>query len=221
MMEFGYGMAGMEKRFLELASNVADNFDEVTYVEIGVGEGPTLTAIARTLADSGKRWRAIGIDLPNGYSLNRDKANEFAAQRGLTLEWVTPNGNIQRPKWNQVTVYLRDSQSFLTELWQDSIQMAMVDGCHGKPCVILDFVAVEAWAVDGATVLLHDFGADQIGHFQPHCPTGLDVRGAARELGLIGDFKKRPGWTFVEEWTADAARGGWGMGIFKKEKQNV
>jgi len=215
MMEFGFGMQGLEDRILTVARAVSAKFDEVTYVEIGVGEGPTLTAIACELRSHSPKWRAIGVELPNGYSFNRQKVVEFATQRNLKLDFVTPNGSTQRPKWNQVTVFLKDSQSFLTEMWQDPIQFAMIDGCHGKPCVILDFLALEVWMVNGGILMFHDYGVDQVGHYQPHCPTGLDVRGAVQELGLVTG--KRKGWVFREELVGNRVAGGWDMGIFQKE----
>jgi len=215
MMEFGFGMQGIEERILTVARTVAAKFDEVTYVEIGVGEGPTLTAIACELRNHAKKWRAIGVELPNGYSFSRQKVVDFATQRNLTLDFVVPNGSTQHPKWGQVTVFLKDSQSFLTEMWQEPIQFAMIDGCHGKPCVTLDFLALEVWIVKGGLVMFHDYGADQIGHYQPHCVTGLDVRGAVQDLGLISG--KRKGWVFREELIANKPAGGWDMGIFQKE----
>jgi hypothetical protein len=214
-MEMGIGMGGMEERIEKVATDVASGFDDVTYVEIGVGEGGTLTAIASMLKASGKKWRAIGIELPNGYSFNRERAENFAATRSLKLNFITPNGSIVHPPWDAVTVYFKDSQSFLTEFWQEPIQFALIDGCHGKPCVILDFLALEAFMVKDATIMFHDFGEDQKGHFQPHCPTGLDVRGACYQLGLLTG--RREGWRFTGMFGADKTQGGWDMGVFKKD----
>src|SRR5215471_3532918 len=64
-MMLGFGMNGMEERILTLARAIAVKFNEVTYVEIGVAEGTTLTAIGSILRDHAKKWRAIGIELPN------------------------------------------------------------------------------------------------------------------------------------------------------------
>src|SRR5262245_61861276 len=118
-MQFGIGMEGMEERILGLARNVAKHIGEVTYVETGVGEGGTLTAIASILKDAGIKWRAIGIELPNGYTFSETKTREFATARHLPLRFITPNNSIVHPLWNVVTVYFKDSQSFLTEHWQE------------------------------------------------------------------------------------------------------
>ncbi len=216
MMALGFGMNGMEEKILHIAKTVGQSFDEVTYVEIGVGEGTTLTAIACMLGSCGcPRWRAVGIDLPNGYSFSFTQTQAIALARGLKLDFVTPNSSIVHPAWNQVTVYLKNSQSFLTEHWQEPIHFALIDGCHGKPCVILDFLALEAFMVKGSTMMLHDFNEAQKGMSQPHCPGGVDVRGACYDLGLLTG--KRPGWKFGEQIAADQAGGGWDMGVFIKE----
>src|SRR4030095_7458060 len=196
MMALGFGMNGMEEHILDIAKGVASHFDEITYVEIGVGEGTTLTAIAKTLKASGRKWRGIGIELPNGYSFNRERTLETAVERDVKLNFITPNGSIVHPAWEAVTVYFKDSQSFLTEFWQEPIHFALIDGCHGKPCATLDFLALEAFMVRGSTMMFHDFGTEQRGQPQPHCPGGIDVWGACYDLGLL--TAKRPGWTFTE-----------------------
>lgn len=214
MMQMGFGMGGIEERIIATANDVASRFDEITYIEIGVGEGATMTAIASTLRDSGKRWRVIGIELVNGYSFNQEKTETWAATRDLKLVFVNPNCSVVHPEWGAVTVYFKDSQSFLTEHWQEPIHFALIDGCHGKPCATLDFLALEAFMVKDAVVMFHDFGDDQKGHWQPHCPTGLDVRGACYDLGLLTN--KRAGWKYHGEFTADRVQGGWDMGVFTK-----
>jgi hypothetical protein len=216
MMEMGIGMGGIEDRILDVTRNVASSFDAITYIEIGVGEGATLTAIASELKTSGKKWRAIGIELPNGYSFSKEKTENWAAQRNLKLNFVTPNSSIVHPEWGAVTVYFKDSQTLLTEHWQGPIQFALIDGCHGRPCATLDFLALEAFMMDqpGATVMFHDFGEDQRGHWQPHCPTGLDVHGACYDLGLLTG--RRAKWRMADIFVADRTIGSWDMGVFER-----
>jgi len=215
MIAFGFGMGGLQERLEAVTKSVAETFDEVTYLEIGVGEGKTLTAIAKILRDTGKRWRAIGVELPNGYSFSRERTEEISRLRGLDLGFVTPNGNIQRPPWGAVTVYFKDSQTFLTELWQEPLHFALIDGCHGRPCVRLDFLGIEAWMEHRGIAMFHDFSVEQIGQHQPHCPGGIDVRGAVNDLGLISG--KRKGWRLTEVMTADRIQDGWDMAVFQKD----
>jgi hypothetical protein len=218
MKAFGLAMNGMEDRLEAISKDVTERFDEITYVEIGVGEGGTLTAIAQILQESGKKWRAIGVELPNGYSFSKDRTVHFANQRNLALNFITPSASTVNPAWNEVSVYFKDSQTFLTELWQTPIHFALIDGCHGRPCVMMDFIVLEAWVVDGAVIMFHDVSVDQIGEYQPHCSGGIDVRGACYELGLLTN--RRQGWKFVEEIPAKREWGGWDMAIFKKESGN-
>jgi hypothetical protein len=215
-MIMGFGMGGMEHKIEECAQKVADRFGSVTYIEIGVGFGQTLTAIAETLKASGRHWRAVGIELVNGYSFNREQTEMIAKSRDVPINFITPNAAVVRPAWNNVTVYFRDSQSFLTESWQEPIQFALIDGCHGKPCVILDFLALEAFMVQGGIVMFHDFSAEQFGYKQPHCPGGCDVLGACYELGLLNG--KRVGWRQLETMRADRTQDGWDMGVFERIK---
>jgi hypothetical protein len=205
----------MEDRLTQITKDIAEKFDKITYVEIGVAEGTTLTAIASILQHVGKPWKAVGIELPNGYSFNRDLVEQTSVLRGLSLNFVVPNTNTQHPPWFAVTVYLKDSQSFLTELWQEPIHLALIDGCHGKPCVTLDFIALEAWMEPGGCVLFHDVSPEQQGIFQPHCSQGIHVRDAINQLGLFSG--RRKGWRFSEQITADRTQDGWDMAVFHKE----
>jgi hypothetical protein len=215
-MTLGIAMNGLEEDVLDYAKRVARNFDEITYVEIGVGEGATLTAIACEIKDSGKPWRAIGIELPNGYSFNRARTENCARERFLQLNFITPNSAIVHPVWGAVTVYFKDSQSFLTEYWQEPIHLALIDGCHGKLCATLDFLALEAFIVRGGTMMFHDIGKDQRFQPQPHCAGGIDVWGACYDLGLLTG--KRKGWQFLEILSGRKEQGGWDMGVFEKVK---
>lgn len=214
-MTLGIAMNGLEDRVLSYAKAIATQFNEVTYVEIGVGEGVTLSAIASVFQSAAKKWRAIGIELPNGYSFNMTATERVALERGLKLNFITPNCSIVHPPWNEVTVYFKDSQSFLTEHWQEPIHFALIDGCHGKPCATLDFLALEAFMQRGSTMMFHDFGLDQRGQAQPHCPGGIDVYGACYDLGLLTG--KRKGWMYADTLIADRSQGGWDMAVFKKE----
>ena len=216
LVKMGFGMDGIEERIEFYARNVAEQFDPITYVEIGVAEGVTLSAVASILKASGKPWRAIGVELANGYSFNRERTQQVADQRHIPLRFVMPNGSIVHAPWNEATVYFKDSQSFLTECWQGEIDLALIDGCHGKPCVILDFLAVEVFMADGGIVMFHDFAEELKGVAQPHCRTGCDVRGACEELGLLNG--KRKGWHFLEAMIGDKTRGGSDMGVFGKSE---
>src|SRR4029453_5074173 len=76
----GICQAGNAEAFLEVIEDACKTFPtDLTYVEIGVGSGGTLLWVARQLRERAKDWRAIGIDLPEGYSFcNQDVVNACA-----------------------------------------------------------------------------------------------------------------------------------------------
>jgi hypothetical protein len=193
---------------------VCDRFDEVTYLEIGVGHGETLASMANTIrARTKPDWRAIGVELPYGYSFDAQKMEKNLNLASLRYNYNEPN---DPPAWGEVTIYMQDSQDFLSDYWQEEIQLALIDGCHGKPCVTGDFLHIESFVAPGGVVLFHDFGDDQVGQSQPHCSGGLDVAGACRDLGLTNN--ERAGWHFMGELVGDKSTGAANMGVFQKHE---
>jgi Methyltransferase domain len=211
----GFAMAGLESRVIEYVEEICLQFHPVTYLEIGVGFGQTLTAIAAVMREIHPiGWRAIGVELPNGYSFDRFEVMKNAGDRGVQVNFQQIYSGKAQPESERVTVYLEDSHEFMAARWGEPIHLALIDGCHGKPCATQDFLNVEKFIPPGGIVLFHDFTQEQTGQLQPHCPTGCDVIGACRDLGLLDD--KRAGWQFVETITADRAAGGWDMGVFRR-----
>jgi len=208
----GFGMQGMGPAIERLITSVCERFDVITYLEIGVGEGVTLAAISDMIRRTSKEWRSVGVDLPNGYSLDLKRVAESMWRKnlknaiGLTEE--------DEAEWNQVNVFLADSQEFLRDHWDESVCIALIDGCHGKDCAMNDFLNIEKKVLHNGLVMFHDFGHDQTGQPQPHCKNGIDVRGACRELGLLDG--KRVGWTYIETIVGDKAAGSGDMGVFRK-----
>jgi hypothetical protein len=187
----------------------------VTYVEIGVGEGVTLAAIAYRLRARASAWRVIGIELPQGYAFDRFATEHNARKEELEITIVQPSAGRHVPPWQRITVYLKDAHEFLPENFapQGKVHMALIDGCHGRPCVTLDFLLLEPLIERGGLVMFHDFGEDQVGQSQPHCPT-IDVRGACYDLGLLTNA--REGWKFHSEIIGDKQNAAGDMGVFEK-----
>jgi hypothetical protein len=121
------------------------------------------------------------------------------------------------PEWGAVTLILKDSHSFFGEhTIAGGVHLALIDGCHGKPCVSLDFLLIEPLIVPGGYVMFHDFGADQIGQEQAppdHCPI-VGVHDACASLGLLDNT--RDGWRFVQTIIGDKSAGSADMGVFQK-----
>jgi hypothetical protein len=185
----------------------------ITYVEIGIGHGGTLGGIAEMLKNCPApcRWRVIGVELPEGYSFDRSEVYRAGQTRHIPVNFVEHFGGSKlNPAWGAITVYLCDSQRFFPMYWDDCISFALIDGCHGPACVKADFLNIERFIEPSGIVMFHDYGQDEVGKPQTHCPV-LDVRGACVEL-----FQDNPNWTFVEEWLADKQRAGANMGVFQK-----
>jgi len=216
-IKLGIGMGGLEEPVTRYVREICDRFQPATYLEIGVALGQSLITIAQILRDEKPTggWKAVGVELPNGYSFDRMSVVRAANSKGFPFAFVENIGEPVSLPWNRVTVCLDDAQDLIPKFWTEPIHLALIDGCHGKPCVIADFLNIEPFVPVGGIVMFHDFGADQVGHFQPHCSTGLDVIGACRELGLLDD--KRSGWKLVDNLVADRSLGSWDMGIFRKE----
>jgi hypothetical protein len=200
-------MQGCEAAITKYAREVREKFELITYLEIGVAYGQTLTSIASLLA--GKPWRAIGVDLPQGYSYDQTAVKQCATDRGVNIVMKSAD---QSPDWNQVNIYLVGAEAFFNNRHEE-INMALIDGCHGKPCVILDFQKIAPLVVVGGIVLFHDFGKDSVGEPQPHCGVG-DTWGACKQLGLLDGGC--PGWEFVEHVVADKTQNGRDLGVFRR-----
>jgi hypothetical protein len=214
----GISVNGYETAIEELITKVLClNFATLTYVEIGVAHGGTLGAIADIMRGVSEKWRAVGVELPNGYSYDEGEVKRNMYGRHLTGSVVYDTKAPVDPPWKQVTVYLTDSRVFLSEFWRQPVHLALIDGCHCRECASKDFANIEDCVVPGGYVMFHDFGEDQIGQHQ-ELQTGdhrqLDVRGACQQLGLLDGT--RAGWEFVGELIGDKTRAGANMGVFKK-----
>jgi hypothetical protein len=212
----GFSMEGLETLMEKLVRDHAAEWlltsTGITYVEIGVGYGGTLSGMAQILKEnpSIKRWRAVGVELPLGYSFNRDEVLRAASIKHLPLHFVDSFGRGINPRWQEITVYLCNSQLFFPLYWDEPITFALIDACHGRECVRADFQSIERFIVHGGIAMFHDYGKEQIGQEQTHCKT-LDVRGACEDL-----FNENPSWSFIGEWIGDKKRGGANMGLFQK-----
>jgi len=213
-VKLGFSMAGLEDDIAAFVESICEKFGQPTYVEIGVGHGQTLVGIASLLSSFREDWRAVGIELPDGYSFDKAITKQNAVDKRFRLDFLNgvPQGKIV-PAWNQITVLLGNSQVVLAEHWNEPIHLALIDGCHGKQCATMDFLTLEPFMVQGGIVMFHDFGHEQIGQHQPHCGR-LDVRGACSDLGLLDNH--RNGWKYICELVGDKTKDGANMGVFER-----
>jgi len=192
---------------LQLAVQEA-NRECLQYVEIGLAEAATFSAMSRSLrslAESrGKIWRSIGLDLPDGWSLNLENA-----KRNL--------GDLLCPQdlelgLNHANILLMPSQRYLT-LFPSLIDYLFIDGCHGRKCAHADFIAAEQRIPVGGIVVFHDAAEQDQGlDMQPHCNETIGVRAAIHDLGLFHGL--RPNWKLLADVVAPYPNRG--VAIFQK-----
>lgn len=152
------------------------------YVEIGVAEARTLSAVATFISERTPNWRATGVDIKDGWSLNREEVEKNIAPFG-----------------DKVFMSYDGAQTFLRQDYPD-IDFLLIDGCHGEPCTRADFEAAESHIKRGGFVCFHDSAPLDQGlmhEIQPHCNAPIGVRAAIEKLGLInGD---REGWMLIDD----------------------
>ncbi len=211
----GCGMQGMGAGVMHFADEVASSFNKITYLEIGVSDGITLSEISKRLSETAVSWRAIGIDLPD---CRHETTRRHSEEKGLRFRLIRDFRKSFPMEWRMVTFILKDSHTFLGESAATigDVHLALIDGCHGKPCVSLDFLLLEPLIVPGGYIMFHDFGADQIGQEQAppdHCPI-VGVHDACASLGLLDNT--RDGWRFAQTIIGDKRAGSADMGVFQK-----
>lgn len=189
--QWGLCMQGNETMFVDClhevsATRQAGDREPFHYVEIGFAGGQTLHAVGQVLSQLGKPFRLTGYDLADGWSLDLATAESLLKPTGWNYKLNTVSGRV----------------NLLAQPKKLNIDLAFIDGCHGAPCVVADFIAVSAHLRPGGMVIFHDASANCQGyHMQPHCGTGIDVRAALNQLGLLENWL--PGWKLVGETQAD------------------
>lgn len=193
-MKLGICMDGGEEHFLSLIEDQALAAERFLYVEIGVAHGQTLRGVwerVKVIPDAA----VVGLELPTWVGLD-------AIEKAFEGEPFVMGPDESIPLPGRATVYLKPSTEALIG-WPRPIDVAFIDGCHGAPCVMADFLALEPLIKPDGLVIFHDAGANEQGSdLQPHCQLPIGVRAALWELNLYRiPYSKdihctRPGWTF-------------------------
>lgn len=173
--------------------------EPILYVELGIAEGRTLSAMAEYISSKGYNFKCIGVDIESGWSLNVDEvANNI---KGLE---------------DHVTVSLSGSQDFLSRSDTESISFLLIDACHARECCARDFLAAETKIKRGGFAAFHDTApfAQNI-QPQPHCNEPCNVLLGLMDLGLLEGT--RPGWTLFNETKGEEGGENHGMMIFRKD----
>lgn len=212
---WGFCFAGNEGAFcaaLERAIDTQPSAKRFTYVEIGIGHGDCLKAVAEYLEQF--------IIHPD---IERLHENTGAGIVDYELHGVdVPNycGHAMRPDemgraFVKMELHLCGAEAFF-QLWnRGTLDFVFIDACHGKACVKRDFLGAEKIVRAGGVVAFHDTDPESQGlHFQQHCKTGIDARAAVEELHLLDG--SRAGWRVIGETSGDKARGGHGCLFVQK-----
>lgn len=185
-MKLGVCMEGLEDFVLKEFESTMGLPDQWNYLEIGVAEGETLAAItALARARLTGKWRTIGVDLEDGWSLSRPQID----QRGIVIR---TNPSVSAPR-GCPSLYLCGSERYLTKGAVPPLSLVLIDGCHERECAARDFTLLEPFVAPGGVVMFHDAGQRSVGGSQPHQNKPIDVYGALEDLHLLDGT--RPGWS--------------------------
>jgi hypothetical protein len=239
-VKLGYNTHGTEAYFEQMLRKAIN--DRTTagfrYCEVGIAEGNTLISVATLLRETLQaEWQAVGIDLFDGAFFNERQfiKRSLAFNVAIEFEGRRPAfvGNIFH---YDIVVELLKGESRAI-IMDNSVNFALIDGCHGAPCVEKDFLAIEPGIAHGGIVAFHDAGeADQGIHFQQHCQMPISVRQALNNLGLgpnalaakfdeatgvSSDGCRRKGWKFIgsidgDKSPGDLTQNGHGFVFFQK-----
>lgn len=172
--DWGIAMEGcglhIKKAILLAVESSKIDIEDFIYIEIGAGEGKTINKVCEYLQAIGiERFRAIAVDIEDGWSLNEEKFYE----------------NTKEFK-DKVLLSLDGSPLALSTFGDNSVNLILIDGDHQKNAVLEDFIEADRIIKDGGVIIFHDTdersqGAD-VFHRQPD---GIRVREAVQELGLL------------------------------------
>lgn len=148
------------------------------YLELGIASGDTLATVARHLQGKG-RYVAVGVDIEDGWSLNKaDLERNIAGLPHVLLSFEGSGSYLAR-----------DLAPF---------DFILIDACHGLACCQADFHAASLHIRTGGIICFHDSdqacqGQDQ----QPHCGRPIEVRQAVTDLKLLSG--QRIGWDLIAD----------------------
>jgi hypothetical protein len=200
-------MAGNEQPFCDALDEAIKSLqpgEPFIYLEVGVGNGDTMLAVASWLNQRDIPYFIIGIDLPEYSGTARN------------LGWNTIKCDGSTEEYHPMNISYVGADHFLLKTFLKA-NFIFIDGCHGSPCATHDFLLAEKVISDGGVICFHDTDPNCQGqHFQNHCQMPIDVRKAVEDLGLIDD--SRPNWAKICETWGDKARGGHGALFVKHQK---
>jgi hypothetical protein len=204
MRQFGFCTAGLEDTFERMINHSIDqNLQEWNYLEIGLGYGETLAAVAAIMNErevKPKTWRIIGCDI-------KVKPNVFNHEIWKKVPIYMVNETTFALFDNIVTAVQIDSKRLPVYVAPIKFNYVFIDGCHEKECVKTDFTGIEPHVAKDGVVVMHDYdewiegGDPQTFHNGENCA----VMAAVDDLGLDPSNVTRPGWSLINRLRANNA----------------
>ncbi len=199
MKEWGICMQGNERYIASaILKAVTDNPENIfRYLEIGVAEGKTFSAVCTLLDLVTDQWLAYAVDLENGWSFN--------------LEEFKKNTQIFG---DQVCLNLEGSPAFARHFFPEFFNAILIDGDHSQLAVENDFYAADELLMPGGIIIFHDTD-DQSQGLDPQPSNGetIAVKKAIRQLGLLSFGSN---YELILNYQGDKSKGGRGIIIMKK-----
>ena len=225
--KFGIRWDGLEQTFEDILKNHLKDKRDYVFLEIGFAHGATHLAVRDIIAENieSGAWLTIGLDLLNSADVNFKQINQlFWQENDLLVNRFQGEKEIQDKlttgNYHSILVLRDDPRGWIKQLSDNSLDFVFIDGCHGKKCVMEDFIAIEPKVKPNGLVAFHDCGDEETGtDWQSHCNEYINVKNAIIELGLFD--KKRPGWKIFTELSGTRKinkdpNGGNSLAIFQK-----
>lgn len=210
--KWGIRMSGLEAPLADLlrqhlAQYPADR--PYTAIEVGSAGCTTLRAFSDIIAEARGQspWRVVGFDLTPGKAWSLDM--EEVKANGVEYIFTNPLDMSSLPLNQMSLILLDDPRAYIQHAFSLPIDLAFIDGCHGK-CSGRDFLALEKKMVPGGVVVLHDYGEIETGtDWQQCCREFINVRTYVHRLGLATPCnERRKGWRFIGEIPGSRRFGG-------------
>lgn len=231
-----FNMAGTEEVFFSMLQQAIR--ERTTpgfhYLEIGIATGNTLAEVANQVKIAAHTWRCTGIDLVDSeyfHALNFLRKT-LAHEVSINFSGASQKPFVADVLKNDIEVILLKSPDVRALVGPKSINFALIDGCHGAPCVMADFDSIENGMAPNGIVAFHDAMPEDQGQMpQRHCQQMINVRDALSIRGLIhsivqqpwSDDCDRPGWKCIGSVAGDKLKQGNGFVFFQKisQKENA
>lgn len=220
--QFGIRFDGLEKEVENLIKKYLEDNPYIynfNYYEIGTAGAFTLRAISDIIKENitHNNWKATGLDLVNGYSLNWGEISQVFNKQTLQIFTNGLSDIVYLKPPNTRLLLFDNPREYSKTLPNCSLDIVLVDGNHNEQNVTEDFLSIEDKVKLHGLVLFHDIGDEESGT-DPQVGGGfIEVKQAVQKLGLFDG--SRPNWEFIKIIPGSRATktgDGNSLGVFRK-----